>query len=136
MERRLLRNWAWAKWRCMGCDSTLGFSMKRRILIAAVFAPLGGVIGFMTTSGVRFGSMWVWLLAVISISIAGTILAMKLEGIVVVEPRGLFCEGCGYNLTGNTTGACPECGRVMPIAPAVATSTVPVAKPLPDNTPT
>ncbi len=21
------------------------------------------------------------------------------------------CKGCGYNLTGNTTGLCPECGR-------------------------
>jgi hypothetical protein len=26
------------------------------------------------------------------------------------EERGL-CGGCGYNLTGNTSGLCPECGR-------------------------
>lgn len=24
------------------------------------------------------------------------------------------CEGCGYNLTGNTTGVCPECGSQTP----------------------
>ena len=24
-------------------------------------------------------------------------------------PRG-HCQGCGYNLTGNVTGVCPECG--------------------------
>jgi rRNA maturation endonuclease Nob1 len=24
------------------------------------------------------------------------------------------CAGCGYNLTGNTTGVCPECGAAMP----------------------
>jgi lipopolysaccharide export LptBFGC system permease protein LptF len=24
--------------------------------------------------------------------------------------RGV-CNGCGYNLTGNTSGLCPECGR-------------------------
>jgi hypothetical protein len=24
-----------------------------------------------------------------------------------IEPR---CEGCGYNLTGNLSGICPECG--------------------------
>lgn len=23
------------------------------------------------------------------------------------------CTGCGYNLTGNTTGRCPECGRYL-----------------------
>lgn len=24
------------------------------------------------------------------------------------------CPGCGYNLTGNVSGACPECGRAVP----------------------
>jgi hypothetical protein len=24
------------------------------------------------------------------------------------------CAGCGYNLTGNTSGVCPECGIVVP----------------------
>ena len=24
-----------------------------------------------------------------------------------------LCEGCGYNLTGNTSGACPECGSAI-----------------------
>ncbi len=23
------------------------------------------------------------------------------------------CRGCGYDLTGNTTGVCPECGRTL-----------------------
>lgn len=26
------------------------------------------------------------------------------------NPRG-FCQACGYDLTGNTSGRCPECGR-------------------------
>ena len=25
------------------------------------------------------------------------------------------CKNCGYNLTGNTTGVCPECGTAAPI---------------------
>jgi hypothetical protein len=32
---------------------------------------------------------------------------------------GPLCDACGYNLTGNVTGRCPECGAV--IAPADAT---------------
>jgi len=27
-----------------------------------------------------------------------------------------LCTGCGYDLRGNTSGACPECGNVMPKA--------------------
>jgi hypothetical protein len=27
-----------------------------------------------------------------------------------------FCHNCGYNLTGNTTGRCPECGTPAPPA--------------------
>jgi hypothetical protein len=27
-------------------------------------------------------------------------------------PRGC-CQTCGYNLTGNTTGVCPECGKTV-----------------------
>jgi hypothetical protein len=23
------------------------------------------------------------------------------------------CEGCGYDLTGNVSGVCPECGRIL-----------------------
>ena len=26
------------------------------------------------------------------------------------KPRKGFCEKCGHNLTGNTSGICPECG--------------------------
>ena len=27
------------------------------------------------------------------------------------------CQACGYNLTNNTTGTCPECGTAFPLAP-------------------
>jgi hypothetical protein len=28
------------------------------------------------------------------------------------RPRPRACPSCGYDLTGNTTGVCPECGVV------------------------
>ncbi len=34
------------------------------------------------------------------------------------RPAEGSCRTCGYNLTGNTTGVCPECGK--PIEPAVS----------------
>ncbi len=36
------------------------------------------------------------------------------------EPEWPCCETCGYNLTGNVSGRCPECGTATPRAAATA----------------
>jgi hypothetical protein len=54
----------------------------------------------------------------VSISVAMLILAYR-------KPKAdhPVCTRCGYNLTGNTSGVCPECGApVPPSASIVATS--------------
>jgi len=28
-------------------------------------------------------------------------------------PKDRVCKSCGYNLTGNTSGVCPECGTTI-----------------------
>ena len=35
------------------------------------------------------------------------------------------CPGCGYNLTGNVSGACPECGAAVPRKTEAATWRIP-----------
>jgi hypothetical protein len=36
----------------------------------------------------------------------------------VTRIEGSACQKCGYNLTGNTSGICPECGSPVPKEPA------------------
>jgi hypothetical protein len=31
----------------------------------------------------------------------------------LIEYDGTYCWNCGYNLTGNTSGRCPECGEAI-----------------------
>jgi hypothetical protein len=39
------------------------------------------------------------------------IIIWHLERLVVLERRGSHCQKCGYDLTGNVSGRCPECGE-------------------------
>jgi len=36
-----------------------------------------------------------------------------------VAEDDILCEGCGYNLLGNTSGVCPECGTATQVGGAV-----------------
>ena len=40
-----------------------------------------------------------------------------------VDPM-LFCRNCSYDLTGNTSGVCPECGAAVTAAPAKTQATM------------
>jgi hypothetical protein len=56
-----------------------------------------------------------WTLALAALILPGMWLATRRAG----ARRTGFCSSCGYNLTGNTSGICPECGR--PTTAGVAT---------------
>lgn len=58
-------------------------------------------------NGMIGGPTWLVLL----ISLLSTTLWLLLVSRSQREPPLGGCPGCGYNLTGNTSGVCPECGR-------------------------
>jgi hypothetical protein len=54
---------------------------------------------------------------VIVIILPGFLFLLAMVVSVIVHPRGAFkehrdgfCDQCGYNLSGNASGICPECG--------------------------
>ena len=89
---------------------------------AKVSAFVDGSGNFLKAMGVP-GSVAVALMGVLVASFAGTTLdtATRLQRYVVQElartfqkptasRRGLHCQQCGYDLTDNVSGTCPECG--------------------------
>jgi hypothetical protein len=95
----------WSRWRCERCGSLLGVDGKRRMLSVLVFAvvPVGGA--FLAPVGVRDVAMLLLALAVCAP------VFLVLERARVLERCGLRCKGCGYDLRGQVTPRCPECGR-------------------------
>jgi MFS family permease len=56
------------------------------------------------------------LLGYISFCVAVRLIGLgivRAQFIRLVEDTAPCCPGCGYNLTGNTSGVCPECGRTV-----------------------
>jgi hypothetical protein len=42
------------------------------------------------------------------------------KAVAVPRPGGLHCPVCTYDLTGNVSGVCPECGSTVPYRPEYA----------------
>lgn len=60
---------------------------------------------------VLFGSIPTWPCALPAIIVASLAIRNRIKSRF---PAG-HCPGCGYNLTGNTSGICPECGSRISI---------------------
>jgi len=115
-------DWAWST-RYSSWQSAGG-------LANTVGAFVDGSANFLKAMGIP-GGVAVALMGVLVASFAGTTLdtACRLQRYVVQELAACLggtavsavdgrdarptCEQCGYDLTGNTTGACPECGAAV-----------------------
>lgn len=81
----------------------LGQSMKRNL---PLLLPYIGVLVIILTmmKGQRWADRW-----------ANTmVIRRRYSNRVPYAPPGAYCRSCGYNLTGNLSGRCPECGIEVP----------------------
>lgn len=82
----------------------IGFaqSFKRNLPLLIPFSPF--IIMFTMGKGPRWGDKW-----------ANTrVVWDKFKHQFPFEDRGMICTLCGYDLTGNVSGICPECGTPVP----------------------
>ena len=78
-----------------------GRSFMRNLPLLIPFMPL--IIAFLLQKGYRIGDRW-----------AKTKVIWKRYANHPVFAGGLACENCQYDLAGNQTGVCPECGTNVP----------------------
>jgi uncharacterized RDD family membrane protein YckC len=72
-------------------------SFKRNLVLLVPFGAI--VVALTMMGGKRWGDGW-----------AGTrVIWKKYRHRPVFDPRGIYCLNCGYDLTGNVSGRCPEC---------------------------
>jgi hypothetical protein len=86
--------------------------MRRRQLLVASLAAAVGVACFVLMLLTHFRQPWM------SVALLGSVGAAVLDWYWIVRPHQLHekrlyggrCVGCGYDLAGNASGVCPECG--------------------------
>ncbi len=92
-----------------GQPAGFSHSFKRNLpLTVAVLPIVGGyimlvvvlVIAFQIAKGFRLADSWAHT----------RVIWKKYAHLPLFGGNALVCESCGYNLTGNTSGTCPECG--------------------------
>lgn len=105
----------WSKWRCETCGSLVRIDKGRRVLLAcangAIFMTLITLLKLieppkfliMPIASICMGIMLVW-----------AAVWMRSERLQIVERGDAYCGDCGYNLRGNTSRICPECGTSIP----------------------
>jgi uncharacterized RDD family membrane protein YckC len=85
-------------------------SIKRNLPLIVPYVAL--VLLFMIGKGKRWGDGWA----------KTKVIWIKHEFKLPFDQRGIRCLACGYDLTGNVSGRCPECGTAVPegaVAPLV-----------------
>lgn len=87
---------------------SFGASFRRNLVLMVPFGVF--IVALTMGKGRRWGDKW-----------ANTVVIWnKFAHRLPFDPRGVLCVRCGYDLTGNTSGRCPECFTLIPIIAAIA----------------
>lgn len=80
----------------------------KAILLLVVW--IGIVLGSLTLLVIEQGGLWI-LYSVFAMAVGLGVVCVGVMAVPVprIHPIG-FCAKCGYDLTGNQSGRCPECG--------------------------
>lgn len=89
---------------------SFGASFKRNLATYIPFASL--IMAVQLLKGPRWGDHWANTMVVWT----------EYEHCLPFDQRGVLCVKCGYDLTGNLSGRCPECGNGKSQAPRLADS--------------
>jgi hypothetical protein len=111
-KRRLLGANLWAQWKCSGCGSTLGWRGLYRVPFAVAVFAVAVFGGMLLPAGVPRPEGQYVLLAMIWI--VWTLFGERVRLIRIAPNR---CRQCGYDLSANLSGVCPECGHPRAEAP-------------------
>jgi hypothetical protein len=94
------------EWRCGYCNALLKSYVIAKTVIGVLTAVLvAALLGWIVSDVVEL-SPYVLVFAILF----GVPCGLCLSRLVVVEIDHTVCVRCGYDLHGNTSGACPECG--------------------------
>src|SRR5262245_42943453 len=100
------------RWRCHGCGAMLRWDIWRHRLVVVPFTILMLALGGLSTYLLpRFPIEISEVLTVILIMVF-FFAAQR----VLISPGPTLCD-CGYDLTGNTSDVCPECGNKFELRP-------------------
>lgn len=66
----------------------------------------------LTISGIFSNDMLFWGVIMFAVSLVALIIAYQ----PAAKPPWPVCDNCEYNLTGNVSGTCPECGQPVPVS--------------------
>ena len=95
-------------------------SMEKAVRVSLVVLAVGyGAVNYRIAAdtddgGPPLGALCMATPAVVLLLVAGATWHLPRP---VRRGPGTFCAQCGYNLTGNASGTCPECDAVVPARP-------------------
>ena len=92
---------------CVGVHGSLFLGFQ---CAAGVMALPGAWI--VNNLGGRGHPLWLLAVAMVNAAIYG-LPGMLLPALTPDPPPSGHCQSCGYDLTGNTSGRCPECGEAI-----------------------